>query len=43
VAAEKRKKLHYMGIPGCFVVAYNYTRKVSVEEANNFVEKQLSE
>ena len=42
-AAAKRKELTYMGIPGCFVVAYNYSRKVSVEEANNYVAKQQAD
>lgn len=42
-AAAKRKELNYMGIPGCFVVAYNYKRKVSVEEANNYVAKQQTD
>lgn len=42
-AVVKRGELTDIGIPGCFIVAYNYNRKVTVEEAKHFVSKQTLE
>ena len=39
-AAMERRILADMGIPKPFIVAYNYNRKVSVAEANNYLGKK---
>jgi len=36
-AAEQRKALEEVGIPGAFVVAYNYARKIPLDEANHYL------
>ncbi|MBN4072137.1 hypothetical protein JYT14_00245 [Flavobacteriales bacterium AH-315-E23] len=36
-AAEKRQELEELGIPGAFVVAYNYSRKIPLDEANHYL------
>jgi len=38
-ALLKRKELMGFGIQGAFVVAYNYERKIPVDEANNYLSK----
>jgi len=42
-AAMERRILADMGIPKPFIVAYNYSRKVSIAEANNYLEKKHKE
>jgi len=39
-AATERRILADMGIPRPFIVAYNYNRKVSIAEANNYLQKK---
>jgi len=36
-AANERKTLEDLGISGAFVVAYNYSRKIPLDEANHYV------
>jgi len=36
-AANERKALEDLGISGAFVVAYNYSRKIPLDEANHYV------
>ncbi|MBL4755429.1 MAG: hypothetical protein JKY52_17765 [Flavobacteriales bacterium] len=36
-AAAQRKALEDLGIPGAFVVAYNYARKIPLDEANHYL------
>jgi len=36
-AAEQRRTLEELGIPGAFVVAYNYSRKIPLDEANHYL------
>lgn len=38
-ASIKRRELMDFGIPGAFVVAYNYDRKIPVDEANYYTSK----
>jgi len=40
IAAQRRLELQNIGIPGVFVVAYNYNRQVTIEEANNYLKKK---
>ena len=42
-AAIERRILADMGIPRPFIVAYNYNRKVSIAEANNYLQKKSGE
>ncbi|HIA36990.1 MAG TPA: hypothetical protein EYN89_09765 [Flavobacteriales bacterium] len=42
-ASIKRSELMEFGIPGAFVVAYNYDRKIPVDEANYYLSKNTSE
>ena len=42
-ASVKRSELIEFGIPGAFIVAYNYNRKIPVDEANYHVSKSGDE
>lgn len=42
-ASIKRSELMEFGLPGAFVVAYNYDRKIPVDEANYYLSKNSSE
>ncbi|MBL4735840.1 MAG: hypothetical protein JKY18_11000 [Flavobacteriales bacterium] len=42
-ATAQRKILSELGIPGAFIVAYNYSRKIPVDEANHYLQKSVEE